>query len=396
MRKTVFFYCQHSVGMGHLVRSAALAERLADVFDVVFLNGGAVPEGLHFPSSVRRVDLPPIGMREDNSIFSIDPALTAAEALELRRDRMLALLRTLRPAVLLVELFPFGRKKFEPELLPLLAAARALGDDRPLTVCSLRDLLVTARRSQQEFDDQARARCDAYFDLVLVHTDPAFVRLDESFRPTVPLTTPVEYTGFLTRDASGDGPARVREGLVVSAGGGQVGESLYRAAVAAHDLNWPRLGLATTVVAGPFAPAHVLRDLQDAASSRPGLTILPHVPALGPLLMGARVSVSQCGYNTALDLLRTGVPSLVVPYAEGRENEQTRRAERLAARGLLRTVAASDLTGERLADEVRTLLDFTPSAAGLRLDGAAVTLDLLVTCASGGFAPATALVETPR
>lgn len=377
MRETVFFYCQHSVGIGHLVRSAALAERLADAFDVVFLNGGAVPEGLPFPSSVHRVDLPPIGMREDNSIFSIDPAFDAGEALTRRRDRMLALLHARRPAVLLVELFPFGRRKFEPELLPLLEAARALGDDRPLTVCSLRDLLVTARRSQQDFDDRARARCDAYFDRVLVHTDPAFARLDESFRPSVPLSTPVEYTGFLTRDGDGDGPARERTGLVVSAGGGQVGESLYRAAVAAHDLNWPRLALPTTIVAGPFAPAAVVRDLQDAAATRAGLTIVPHVPALGPLLLGARASVSQCGYNTALDLLRTRVPALVVPYAEGRENEQTRRAERLAGRGLLRTVAAADLTGARLANHVRALLDFTPSVAGLRLDGAAVTLDLL-------------------
>ncbi|MEZ5419015.1 MAG: hypothetical protein R2708_16990 [Vicinamibacterales bacterium] len=123
MRKTLFFYCQHSVGMGHLVRSSALAERLAEAFDVVFLNGGAVPAGLFFPARVRRVDLPPIAMREDNAIVAIDPGLTAAEALAVRRDRMLALLAAERPDVLLVELYPFGRRKFEPEPLPLLEAA---------------------------------------------------------------------------------------------------------------------------------------------------------------------------------------------------------------------------------------------------------------------------------
>ena len=48
--------------------------------------------------------------------------------------------------------------------------------------------------------------------------------------------------------------------------------------------------------------------------------------------------MSQCGYNTALDLLRARVPALVVPFAEGREDEQTRRAARLERCGALRVL----------------------------------------------------------
>lgn len=373
---TLFFYCQHSVGMGHLVRSSALAEALASRFDVVFLNGGAVPAGLPFPAAVERIDLPPLGMREDNSLVSLTPGLDVAAALETRRDTMLRLLRSRRPGVILVELFPFGRKKFEPELLPLLEAAHGLGTARPLVVCSLRDLLVTARRNQKAFDDRARDLCDRYFDLVLVHTDPAFARLEESFTPSTPLRTPLAYTGFMTR--GGDTPSGTREGVVISAGGGQVGEALFRAAVAAHDLTWPRLALPMTIVAGPFAPAAVLAELQAAARVRAGLTVLPSVPSLAPLLARARASVSQCGYNTALDLLRAQVPALVVPFAEGRENEQSRRAARLEERGLIRALASTALTPDRLAGEIEALLTFMPSTAGLQMDGAAVTLDVLL------------------
>ncbi len=381
-RPTLFFYCQHSVGMGHLVRSAALAEALSDAFDVLFLNGGAVPEGLRFPAGVEREDLPPLGMLPDNALVSLDPALSVDAALTARRDRMLALFHARRPDVLLIELFPFGRKKFAPELRPLLEAARA-ATPSPLVVCSVRDLLVTERRSQQDFDDQAQAMCDAWFDLVLVHADPAFARFDESFRPAQPLLTPVAYTGFLTREPAPASPHDRREGLVVSAGGGQVGEPLFRAAVAAHDLTWPVLGLPTTIVTGPFAPAAVVEDLLAAARRREGLAVIPHVPSLGPLLARARASISQCGYNTALDLLRTKVPALVVPYAAGRENEQTRRAERLAARGLLRWLPAADLNGPRLAEAVHGLLDFVPAPTALEMDGARVTRDLLVARVSG-------------
>ena len=44
----VLFYCQHAVGMGHLVRSLALAGALARRFRVVFLSGGRVPHRLPF------------------------------------------------------------------------------------------------------------------------------------------------------------------------------------------------------------------------------------------------------------------------------------------------------------------------------------------------------------
>lgn len=367
---TLLFYCQHSLGMGHFVRSAALADRLSRDFHVVFMNGGSIPAGVTFPGGVERIDLPPLGMDETSQLVSLHPSLTPSQALEVRRDQMLGILRARQPEVLLIELFPFGRRKFEPELVPLLDHARLLPEP-PLVVSSLRDLLVTGRTSQQRFDDRAQALCDRYFDLVLVHADPALASIDESFRPTTPMRTPVEYTGFMSR-ATAPAPAKTREGIVVSAGGGQVGGPLYRLAVEAHQRVWSSRGLRTTIVAGPFAPPDVLAWLQAEAAACDGLTIVPHVPDLRVVLASAAASVSQCGYNTALDVIATGVPAFVVPYGDERENEQRRRAERLAARGALRSAAAGDLTADALAHAVIDLLDFTPAPAGLMLDGADV------------------------
>ena len=88
-------------------------------------------------------------------------------------------------------------------------------------------------------------------------------------------------------------------------------------------------------------------------------------------------SVSQCGYNTALDLLWSGVPSLVVPYAEGTEDEQTRRARHLEALGALRVLPADQLDGPSLVREVRALLEFQPAPLSVDLDGARHTTGLL-------------------
>ena len=82
--------------------------------------------------------------------------------------------------------------------------------------------------------------------------------------------------------------------------------------------------------------------------------------------------MSQCGYNTALDILRADVPALVVPYATPEEDEQTRRARRLERLGVLR-VHRRRPVGRRLARISR----FTPAAATLGLDGARRTAELL-------------------
>ncbi|MBK9252612.1 MAG: hypothetical protein IPM70_12305 [Proteobacteria bacterium] len=50
MKPALILYCQHSLGMGHLVRSLAVAEALAVDFDVHFLNGGRWPAALALPA----------------------------------------------------------------------------------------------------------------------------------------------------------------------------------------------------------------------------------------------------------------------------------------------------------------------------------------------------------
>ncbi|MEA2227223.1 MAG: hypothetical protein QOF04_853, partial [Solirubrobacteraceae bacterium] len=193
-RPTVLFYCQHSLGLGHLVRSFALAGALASRFRVVVLNGGRLPRGIPAPAGVEIISLPPLGMGTDGVLVSRDGRRTAARALELRRAQILATHAAVRPEVVFVELFPFGRKKFAVELLPLLEAARA---SRALTVCSLRDILVSSKRDQAGHDERASRVANEFFDAILVHSDPRFARLEESFRPQTPLRVPVHHTGFV-------------------------------------------------------------------------------------------------------------------------------------------------------------------------------------------------------
>jgi len=71
-RPSLLLYCQHVLGMGHLVRSLALAESLAARFHVVFLNGGPVPHGVPRPRCIDFIDLPPVGFDPAGRLVSRD------------------------------------------------------------------------------------------------------------------------------------------------------------------------------------------------------------------------------------------------------------------------------------------------------------------------------------
>jgi predicted glycosyltransferase len=373
-RPALLLHCQHSLGLGHLVRSLALAEALAGPFRVTVLCGGEVPAELPLPRGIDVVALPPLGGVR-GALVSRDAAVDAGLALELRRERVLAAFRSLRPAAVVVELFPFGRRKLAGELVPLLEGARAAG---AVTACSVRDLLV-ARDDAGRHDERASLLANELLDAVLVHADPRFARLDETFRPHTPLAVPVHHTGFVVRGAAEQVPewyllergAGTSPHVVVSAGGGRVGGELLRAAAAAHRL---LAGVRTTIVAGPFLPEEEWLALPRGVD---GLELLRAVPDLGAVLQTASASVSQCGYNTALDVLRAGVPALVVPFAAPGEDEQARRAERLASLGAVRALEPTELDPARLAGEIEALLRFHPRRPELDLDGAGASALIL-------------------
>ena len=126
MKPALLFYCQHSVGLGHLMRSYALCERLAERFRVVLLCGGELPEGIAPPEDVELIPLPPLGVEPGRGLRQRRSRATRPSARgRSASERILGTLRDVAPAVVLVELFPFGRAKFARELVPLLEAARA-------------------------------------------------------------------------------------------------------------------------------------------------------------------------------------------------------------------------------------------------------------------------------
>jgi predicted glycosyltransferase len=367
-RPAILFYCQHSLGMGHLVRSLALAQRLGERFRVMLLNGGRLPTSITIPSNIQFVNLPPLGIDEANQLVSHDKRIPVARALDLRKKMIRVAFEKLHPAAVLVELFPFGRKKFADEILPLLHAAREK-ESRALVVCSLRDILVS--RNEQEHDDRAASWANEFFDIVLVHSDPSFARFEDSFHSNLPLQVPIKYTGFVVPSSVTTAPHKIkRKRIVASAGGGIAGAPLLRTAIEAHDYLQPEPGVEMKVIAGPFLSDESWRELRSLARGKSRLRVVRQVPDLCSELCGAALSISQAGYNTCLDVVRARVPAILVPFAKEGEDEQRKRALRLEALGAVKVVEQKELTPARLAAEIQQSMNFEFATPALDLNGA--------------------------
>jgi predicted glycosyltransferase len=393
-RPPVLCYCQHLLGLGHAHRTATLARTLDKAGErVLFVTGGPPVPGLDV-GAAERIALPPLVAADEaaSRLAGPDGGSPDPGYLADRRDRLLALVARHDPAVVLLELFPFGRHALAFELGPLLLA---LADDRarrggaaPRVVVSLRDILVS-KTNQAWFELATVAVVRRFVDRVLVHGSPDLIPLDRTFALADRLADLLSYTGYVA-PASSPGatrpvPAPGGAGeVIVSGGGGRVAGPLFRAALAARTLSPAAAAYPWRLVTGPYCPDDLRAELTAEVARLPRLGDRPAVLVetfrddFVPLLRRAALSVSQAGYNTVLDLVQSRVPAVVVPY-EGSGDEQPLRARLLAERGLLLVVEARTLTPARLATALEAALATPgfPAAASLDLEGAARSATIL-------------------
>src|SRR5260221_11842583 len=145
--------------------------------DVTVVSGGfEVPELA--VEGVRMVQLPPLSaadMTFKNLVGATGMPIDDDWKRE-RREALLAAYHEVDPQVLLIELFPFGRRQMRFELLPLLDAAIA-ASPRPLIVSSVRDISGGGQREPSRQMETVGV-VKRYFDRVLVHSDPGFIRFE--------------------------------------------------------------------------------------------------------------------------------------------------------------------------------------------------------------------------
>ncbi|MQY42282.1 glycosyltransferase [Epibacterium sp. SM1969] len=360
----------HLLGTGHLARARTLGRAFQDAGHQVQIVSGGMKAPQLAMDDLALVQLPPL--RSDGVNFSRLLTQTNDVAddtyLTARRDALVRAFTEFKPDVLITELYPFGRRSLRHEFGTLLETAKAAAKP-PLILASIRDIL--APPSKPKKSEHAEAMIDAFYDGVLVHSLEATTPLSISWPVSEQLAAKLHYTGYVAAPAPTPIPAGTGE-ILVSAGGGAVGDDLFRTAceAAKHtpDLTWRLL------VGGTPDRITALKSLNSPA------IIEPARPDFRQMLAGAAASISMCGYNTALDVLQTGVPAVFVPFDAGNEVEQGLRAAALSQLNAISVVKNSNLTAESLLNAV-TQIRSAPKRAAMNEGFNGAEEAVRITCA---------------
>jgi predicted glycosyltransferase len=265
---------------------------------------------------------------------------------------------------LITEFFPFGRHKLFFELIPLLDHIKSVSPSTKI-VSSVRDIV-----GRTDLDKEAEIICELtskYFDLILFHSDYNFQKLEESFPKIKNLNCEVRYTGFVAQsisenqilsDAELANLNRKEPTILVSVGGGRLGYELLETVIESSVILEQRIPHHIQIFTGPFMPEEQFLQLQQLASDKSNVTLQRYTSDLMAYMEKADLSISLSGYNTTMNILRTGVRSLVVPIGHySYDKEQLVRTQKLEKLGIVEVIEPENLDPTYLAQKIVDCLD---------------------------------------
>ncbi len=383
----IMFYCQYLTGMGHLVRSTEIIRELAKKFQVYFISGGQPVADFKIPNNVELIKLPALWL-EGGEFKIAEDSLEVEEVKQIRKDQLITSIDLVQPDCVITEFFPFGRHKLLFELLPLIQHIKA---NYPQTkiVSSVRDFI--GRQNLHEEKDIICDLVNQYFDLILSHSDPNFQSFAEIFPNYRELNCEIKPTGFVAQSFPENSIKSYYQLLdeldtnqptiLVSVGGGRLGYELLDAVIESSSMLESQIPHQFQIFTGPFMPKPLFKQLQKAASTRKNVKLQRYTNRLLEYMQNADLSISLTGYNTTMNILKTGVRAIVVPIGHySKDHEQLMRTKKLKTLGIVEVINLNDLQPNYLAQRIISCLDKesdTNFTHLFNLDGARNTADIL-------------------
>ncbi len=320
-------YCQHVLGIGHFHRSLEICKALAVHHETVMVLGG--PDVTLPKTDVTFVQLPGLKMDANfSTLLPCDPRQSLEEVKAKRQKQLYSFFQEFTPDIFLVELYPFGRKAFRFELDPILQDIGTGKLSPCLRLSSLRDILVE-KKDREKYENRVVTLLNTSFDGLLIHSDPDFIPLEQTFSSSSSITIPVHYTGFITPPQNHlQQKDTLRQDLnvpdkdkliVASIGGGNVGAELLQAVAKAASLLKDKTTLHFHLFTGPYSAPELHTELLSLES--PNIHIHRFANNFPEWLRAADLSISMAGYNTCMNLLDANTPALLFPFAQNREQK---------------------------------------------------------------------------
>lgn len=344
----LLFYTMCFLGVAPYIRSLALSRKFLQDFDVDYIHGG-VPliSGIDSPR-FKEIALPSFTVKyPDNKLIPSGNFKTIPEVFFARKQTLTASLKDSSYNAFMTELFPFQKLKLWNEISYILKQIKKTSPQVKM-VGSFRDCIDEVILKEQR---QTAEIILQYYDKILIHTDPNFIKLEDSYSFTHLIQHKIVYTGFIPNGTILSDPPPREKRILVTMGGGAFGQILVKSVADIAD-RFPDYEF--VMIMGPRSPTE-LRNYIEEKKRIPGfegITISEFIPDLCAALQRCSLSISLGGY-TLIDVVCTGTPSLALPY---HLNDQTIRTKKLSNAGLVKIINEEDLEKNRLTAAIQDSL----------------------------------------
>ena len=380
----VLCHVQHFIGIGHFVRMHAIASGMSGAHEVYLVDGGRPVPRRPGPRPIELIPLPRL-VRAAGRIVGLETDTPVALLMEERIRLLIQAVERIRPDAILVDIYPFSKWEVEEEITRMIAVARQL-NARVRIVTSLRDIVPmslheVARPGLYEAGVLSRL---AAFNAILAHSDPSFARVEDYFARAADIPLPVHYTGFVAGTPMR--PVKTPEPgsyAVLSCGGSTTSLAFLLNSIEAFRGLRARgrfSSMSLLVFPSPDASAGDVAALSAATGDGP-FRLCEFSPDFDAWLAGSALSISHCGYNTAVQLLQARVRSVLVLNPD--TADQPLRARRLAKLGLATVIEGAAPPVETIATAIDEAMARPPVEHALDLDGVAATQRILEEMVAG-------------
>jgi predicted glycosyltransferase len=342
-RPRLLYYCLSLVGIGHLTASLQIISELLHNFDVDLIYGGLDYNNFPKHSGFRVLHLPTLLFNEAGELYSTEQT-AIEETWHLRQDRIYDFLNCPYKG-LIIEFYPFGRRKFKREIRSLINQVKLTSGDIPV-FSQVREVLVPSDRAEEQ---KIMDIIDSEIQTVLVRGDPNVIKFDETFSLAPQLGDRLFYGGYISPPTPEFRLKRTNR-IIVSQGGGNIGQQLLIAAIKTAALLPDFHFLVTT--GSRATPAYIA--YLAALSQSENVEVVPFLADFRGHLLTAALSINMGGDNTLMDVIATRTPSLAFPYPGN--SEQTIRISKLAVHGWVSQLTEADLKPIQLKSRILSVI----------------------------------------
>ena len=371
-RDRFLFYSHDGVGLGHVRRNLAIARALTELLpeaSVLLATSVDEVDQLGVPPRVDVLRLPGLRKVANGTYVARRLHIGRRDVHDLRSAVLAAAVESFHPAVMLVDKHPLGASDELHEALELLHGHGGRA------ILGLRDILDDPATVKAEWREHSLAeQIVEHYDRVLVYGQQAVLDPVYAYGFSAEVARMTRFCGYVAGPTQHGGngyhpPARSRPIVLATTGGGEDGSELLSAVIAASvNASWDAL-----VVVGPQCERKD-RIRLERESTAAGVEFRTFVPQLSERFASASALVCMGGYNTLVEAVASGVPTVCVPRTEPRR-EQLIRATAFARLGLVSLIDPERLTVSVLRSRIHQAIaepnrGVAERSAVLDLDGA--------------------------